>query len=131
MQYLQLAHQYRGEFWPVSPGPRCWIGSSHTRPGARTGSPRKSTAAFECALALDPTNAYAWCDYGNVFREQGRTADCERCFRTALEYDPRLAVAWNNLGCAALDASDAEQASAHFVKALFENPRLEVRGGPL
>mmetsp|Transcript_21197 Transcript_21197/g.55263 ORF Transcript_21197/g.55263 Transcript_21197/m.55263 type:complete len:1185 (-) Transcript_21197:87-3641(-) len=87
---------------------------------------RKAAAAFECTLALNPANAPAWCDYGNLFREQGRVADSVRCIRKALELNPRLAVAWNNLGCSALDQNDVEQASAHFVKALLEDPTLEV-----
>jgi tetratricopeptide (TPR) repeat protein len=92
----------------------------------RPGDHIKASAAFECALALDPTNDLAWCDYGNVFRDQGRTDDCERCCLTALDLNPRLAVAWNNLGCAALDSANADKASDHFIKALFEDPNLEV-----
>ena len=82
-------------------------------------------AAFECALALDSSNAVTWNDMGNLHRACGHTQEAVRCYRTALELNPRLAAAWNNVGCMHLDHGDCKQASAHFLKAIYFDTSLE------
>jgi Flp pilus assembly protein TadD len=45
----------------------------------------EALAAFDCALALDPTNALAWSNKAITLRRIGRNAEAEAAERRAKE----------------------------------------------
>ena len=69
------------------------------------------------AIALGPTMAEAWNNFGNVLVEFGH-ARTESAFRMALALNPFLVQAWSGLGSAALRQKRHEAAQAAFERAL-------------
>jgi Tfp pilus assembly protein PilF len=62
---------------------------------------------FKAAVRLDPHDARAWLNLGNVSAAQDRWARATSRFRRSLREDPRSADAMNNLAFALVQLPDA------------------------
>ena len=108
------AHYERGKLWlrrmgwsrPASPSnapPTCYPGSvrrgqtSAARSGSSIGR-KEALAAFEKALALDPSSPQASNNVGVVRRELGRLSESEAAFRQVIQLLPGMAFGHYNLG---------------------------------
>lgn len=81
-------------------------------------------AAFEAALQARPGFAPALVNLGNLFLEEGRTAEAIALYERALEADPEYAPAYFNFGIACKRSGRRAEAVRHFRTAT----RLEARG---
>jgi predicted TPR repeat methyltransferase len=81
--------------------------------------------ALERGLALDPGQARAWYQLGNVREELGQGDEAAAaCFEKAVALDPAHARAWNNLGGAQQRSGRGEQALASYRRAMQADPGL-------
>jgi protein O-GlcNAc transferase len=79
-------------------------------------------------VQLDPRNAHALNNLGNVLRGQGRLNEAEGAYRRAVGAAPRYAEAWNGLGTLEVDRDRPSAALSYFEQALRLAPRYhEVR----
>ena len=65
--------------------------------------PAEARAAYENAIALDPTHVDAHVNLGRLLHEEGAPAAAEKHYRAALDVDPDHPVAAFNLGVALED----------------------------
>jgi tetratricopeptide (TPR) repeat protein/protein involved in polysaccharide export with SLBB domain len=92
------------------------------RDGARLaleGRTGEAAAAFERAVALDPSNGNAFYSLGNVYSEMGRWDDAAAAYRKAVGLNRADVEAYNNLGIALAERglyAQAEEALEHAVK---------------
>ncbi|MEH1892614.1 MAG: tetratricopeptide repeat protein [Nostoc sp.] len=54
--------------------------------------------SYNCALEIEPRNAIAWINKGNVLSSLGQQDEALLCYDQALEIDPLMARAWYNEG---------------------------------
>jgi serine/threonine protein kinase/tetratricopeptide (TPR) repeat protein len=76
------------------------------------------------AVALQPENAGALVNLGNVLREQGQHEEAIACYRKAIERKADYADAHNNLGVALHEQGKLDEAIVAFRKAHELNPEL-------
>src|SRR5438477_713934 len=88
------------------------------------GDLRAAAAAFERALALDPSFQRAHYQLGNVRQDEKRWAEAEGHFRAALELSPAHAEAHNNLGVVLQMLGRPAEAEASYVRAATLKPAL-------
>jgi Tfp pilus assembly protein PilF len=84
-------------------------------------------AAAECyeeAVALDPSQAPAHNNLGNVYLALGRLDDAAAAFRSAIAADPALAEAHLNLGIVRHRSGDLGEAAGHYRAARELKPAL-------
>ena len=81
---------------------------------------------FEQELALDPTNATAAYELGEIHRRAGNLDEARRFFEAAVEHYPDFEQARVGLGRALLAAGRPELALVHLRKAIGLNPENEV-----
>lgn len=82
--------------------------------------------AYRRSLALNPAQANAWNNLGNILKNSfrpERQAEALECYRRAIKADPGYATAYNNLGHA-LDAIDGNKGAAE------QNFRLAIACNP-
>lgn len=79
---------------------------------------------FEQVLQIDPAQAPAHYQLGNVRRDQGRYAEAEQHFKLALALSPDHAEAHNNLGVIEEVTGRAEEALASYRRAIQARPAL-------
>jgi tetratricopeptide (TPR) repeat protein len=79
-------------------------------------------AAFERALALDPSLAAARTNLGNLHYRRGDVAAARSCYEAACELDPDQAEARYNLANLHEEAGDLEMAIAEHRRALSVSP---------
>ena len=53
--------------------------------------------AYSKALSINPENAEAYYNLGNVFRDQGKLDEAKEAFNKAIHANPSLAIGYNNL----------------------------------
>lgn len=88
----------------------------------------EAEAKLKEAVKLEPRNADAHTQLGNVYDDLGRAADAEREYRLATELDPASAAARYNLGLLLLDGGKTADAAGQFRTALKLRPRdAEIR----
>ncbi len=78
--------------------------------------------AYERALRLDPANAVARIDLGNLLVGADRVAEAADCFRRAIEVAPASAAAHEGLGFALLRQHREDDALAAFERAVALDP---------
>ena len=81
---------------------------------------------FEQELRIDPTNANAAYEIGEMQRKSGQLDEAAASFRRALEAYPEFEEALVGLGRTLLAAGDPAAALPHLRKAVSLNPRDEV-----
>ena len=75
------------------------------------------------ALKLNPKNAQALNQLGNILLKKGMPEEARTHFAEAIQYQPDYAAAYINLGLALRSLGKREQAVAHFRKAIEINPQ--------
>jgi tetratricopeptide (TPR) repeat protein len=86
----------------------------------------EAAAAFEAELTVDPTNANAAYELGEMHRKAGRLDDAIRYFERAVAAYPDFGEALVGLGRALVAAGRPAAAVPHLRKAVGVNPRSEV-----
>jgi len=78
----------------------------------------KAIAAFQRAIALEPTNARPYNNLGSVYHEQGCLNEAIAEFQRAIELDPAFARSYNNLGDVYYDQGRLDEAFAAYQQAI-------------
>jgi serine/threonine protein kinase/Tfp pilus assembly protein PilF len=113
---LRRAQQeYPGDFW---------LNTTLGHQLRKTTPPQREDAArfLSVAVALQPENAGALLNLGNVLREQGRHEEAIICYRQAIERKADYADAYNSLGVALHDQGKLDDAIAAFRRASELSP---------
>jgi tetratricopeptide (TPR) repeat protein len=79
--------------------------------------------SYQKAVDIDPANATALNDMGNLLADLGRPEDAIRAYLAAIEADPALAQAHHNLGVALKGLGRPREAAGSHRKALEIQPR--------
>jgi len=82
----------------------------------------EARAAYEKAVALDPTHVDAHVNLGRLLHEDGATAAAEKHYRAALAADPDHPVAAFNLGVALDDLGRSREAAEAYLRAIELDP---------
>ena len=77
---------------------------------------------YQKALQINPDNAEAHYNLGNVLLKKGSVDEAITHYQKALQINPDYAEAHNNLGNALLQKGSVDEAIAHYQKALQINP---------
>nr|WP_221471589.1 tetratricopeptide repeat protein [Amycolatopsis umgeniensis] len=77
---------------------------------------------YDRAIELNPTDAYAWSDRGNLFRNRGDWAEALEDLNRAVELDPIYAFSWRGRGSARAELGDLEGAMADLDEAIRLQP---------
>ena len=73
-------------------------------------------------MKMDPADAAAPFNLGNVLRASGRAVEAEAAYRAAVKADPAFALAWYNLADLLDDARRTKEAVACLERALDADP---------
>ena len=84
--------------------------------------PAEARAAYEKAIALDPSHVDAHVNLGRLLHDDGATAAAERHYRAALNIDADHPVAAFNLGVALDDLGRLSDAAAAYRRAIDLDP---------
>jgi len=84
----------------------------------RQGKLREAEAMYRDWLEVEPNNAEACNDLGNVLCDDGRAEEAIGFYRRAIAINPRYLPAYNNLGTALRDRGRVEEAIANYHTAL-------------
>ncbi|QQS46436.1 MAG: tetratricopeptide repeat protein [Acidobacteriota bacterium] len=82
----------------------------------------EAEAAFRKAIQIDPNNAFAWNNLGNLLSDLKRFDEAEAAYRKAIEINPNYTSAWHNLGNLLSDLKRFDEAEVAYRKALEINP---------
>jgi tetratricopeptide (TPR) repeat protein len=86
-------------------------------------SPAQARAAYERALALDPTHVEARINLGRILHEAGDLPGAAEHYRQAVAHQPSSAIAWFNLGVVLEDLGQAVQAVRAYQAAIEKDPQ--------
>ena len=86
----------------------------------------EASKEFERELDLDPTNANAAYELGEINRKAGKREEAEEYFATALKYYPDFEEARVGLGRVLIAQGKPDLALPHLQRAISLNPRNEV-----
>jgi tetratricopeptide (TPR) repeat protein len=101
--------------------------SKQDAPGADTLATQEEAAReFEQELALDPTNANAAYELGELHRKRGRLDRAQELFETAVQHYPEFEDARIGLGRVLIASGKPDLGVPHLEKALSLNPGSEV-----
>ncbi|OYE00044.1 hypothetical protein CDG79_37360 [Nostoc sp. 'Peltigera membranacea cyanobiont' 232] len=79
-------------------------------------------AAYQKAIKLDPSDAIAYYNLGNVLIDQKKLDGAVAAYQKAIEIDPNFTTAYNNLGSILSDQKKFDAAVAVFQKAIQIDP---------
>ena len=114
---------------PKRPGVHYRLGRTLLARSHQMTSPEDITKAlqeFEQELELDPTNANAAYEIGEIHRQAGRFDEAQKYFELALKHYPDFEEAHVGLGWVLMSLKKPEQALLHLQKALALNTEDEV-----
>jgi tetratricopeptide (TPR) repeat protein len=94
--------------------------------GAAAASRAEAVKEFEHELELDPTNANAAYELGEIYRQSGQLEKASEMFALALRHYPDFEEAQIGLGRALIALGAPEKALPHLQKAIALNPQNEV-----
>ncbi len=86
------------------------------------GDAAEAESHYRRVMKLDPSDAAAGLNLGNLLRGQGRVVEAEAAYRAALKADPRFAPAWHNLADLLDDAGRLAEAAAAAQRAVEADP---------
>lgn len=118
---LSIAYYNRGNAWK-SKG-RWYSKKAAADYKKATDEYRKdSIATITRVIEIDPKNAEAYYNRGNVWYEKGNYNKAIADYTKAIEIDPQYAKAYNKRGLAWQDKGDYDRAIADYTKAIEINP---------
>jgi tetratricopeptide (TPR) repeat protein len=91
---------------------------------SRTGQLEQALSMYKYVLRLDPHNAVAWTNLGNLCRRSGDPQAAEGCYLKALSIEPDYYLAHFNLGRLCLEGGRVEEALTELEAARRANPRF-------
>jgi tetratricopeptide (TPR) repeat protein len=94
--------------------------------GAAAAARGEAVKEFERELELDPTNANAAYELGEIYRQSGQLEKASEMFALALRHYPDFEEAQIGLGRALIALGAPEKALPHLQKAIALNPQNEV-----
>ena len=89
---------------------------------AQTGQLEKAIFAFQRVIAIQPNNADAYNNMGNVLKDQGKLEEAIESYQHALTLKPDHADAYNNMGTALKNKGKLEEAIRAYIKAIEIKP---------
>lgn len=92
---------------------------------AKAGDHNEAMKYLDRVLSLDPKNAAAMNNRGNVFMIEDRYQEAQKAYLAATQMAPKDANIWVNLARAYKAANDSKKAKAAFVKAQSLNPAVK------
>ncbi|MBU1424482.1 MAG: tetratricopeptide repeat protein [Gammaproteobacteria bacterium] len=92
---------------------------------AKAGDPKEAMKYFDKVLSLQPKNAAALNNRGNIFMIEDKYRDAQKAYIAATQIDPKDANLWVNLARAYKATNDVKQAKAAFVKAKKLDPAVK------
>ncbi|AMP16328.1 tetratricopeptide repeat protein [Collimonas pratensis] len=87
--------------------------------------PQEAEAAYRKTLAMNPSQAQAWNNLGNILRnghDPLRFQEAVTCYQRALQIRPGYVRAHTNLGLTYVELKDKDNAELHYNKALALEP---------
>jgi spermidine synthase/tetratricopeptide (TPR) repeat protein/MFS family permease len=87
--------------------------------------PDAARAAYERAVALDPSASKAWTGLGRLRAQANDLAGAREAYSRAVEGEPKIAAAWFNLAAASYALHDLERAREACTRALALDPKDE------
>jgi sugar lactone lactonase YvrE/cytochrome c-type biogenesis protein CcmH/NrfG len=92
---------------------------------AKAGDRKEAMKYFDKVLSLDPKNAAAMNNRGNVFMIEDKHAEAQKAYLAATAITPKDAHLWVNLARAYKATGDVKKAKAAFVKAQGIDPKVK------
>lgn len=92
---------------------------------AKAGDRDEAMKYFDKVLALDPKNAAAMNNRGNIFMIQDKHQEAQKAYLAATQLAPKDAKVWVNLARAYKAGNDVKKAKAAFVKAQALDPSVK------
>ena len=111
---------------PGRPGVHYSIARAIQRSGGKAGSEADAIAAFREELRVDPSNALAAYELGEIFRKGGRLGEALDLFRQAVRHRPDFALGRIGLGRVLRESEDLSGARTHLESATRLSPENEV-----
>ena len=129
--YDLAVREYRTvvELGPGRPGVHFRLGRTLLKRSQQAHSPEDANDAakeFERELELDPTNANAAYELGDMHRDAGNFEEAGQRFEQALKYYPQFEEAHLGLAAVFIAEQKMEAALPHLQKAISLNPENEV-----
>lgn len=110
---------------PHRPGVHFRLGRALLR-SKQPGSRAEALKEFQQELKVDPTNANAAYEAGEIYRQLGQFAEAHALFAQALKHYPNFEEAQVGLGRVLLSEKKSDQAVAHLRKAVTLDPKDDV-----
>ena len=111
---------------PGRPGVHYSIARAIQRSGGKAGSEADAIAAFREELRVDPSNALAAYELGEIHRKSGRLGEALDLFRQAVRHRPDFALGRIGLGRVLRESEDLSGARTHLEAATRLSPENEV-----
>jgi tetratricopeptide (TPR) repeat protein len=92
---------------------------------AKAGDRKEAMKYFDKVLSLEPKNAAALNNRGNVFMIEDRYPEAQKAYLAATQITPKDANIWVNLARAYKAGNDIQKAKASFVKAQALDPAVK------
>lgn len=91
-----------------------------------SGDIQNSNQCFDRAIEMDPNNALAWYDKGNVLAFMGNPQGAIQCFDRVLQIDPNYVMAWNDKGLLLTNLGNVNGAMYCFDRAIQIDPSVTI-----
>lgn len=111
---------------PGRPGVHYSIARAIQRSGGKAGSEADAIAEFRDELRIDPSNALAAYELGEIYRKSGRLDDALELFRQAVRHRPDFGLGRIGLGRVLRELEDLSEARTHLEAATRLAPDNEV-----
>lgn len=92
---------------------------------AKAGDRKEAMKYFDKVLSLEPKNAAAMNNRGNIFMIEDKHVDAQKAYLAATQITPKDAHVWVNLARAYKATNDVKKAKAAFVKAQGLDPSVK------
>jgi sugar lactone lactonase YvrE/tetratricopeptide (TPR) repeat protein len=94
---------------------------------AKNGDPKEGMQYFDKVIAIDPKNASAFNNRGNLFMIQDKFRDAQKAYASAAQYAPDDAEVWVNLARSYKATTETKKAKEAISKAQTIDPSVKKR----